>query len=389
MDTKKKQLTWADVKVGEVFNRRDVGIGYKMTDNYCLWEDGTSSEAGTIKNIEYVYGDFHEIGGKLNLEYPGFTIPDDVVNPEKIINPKPKGKPAVEYKPGEWLQSESSFPMLRTVDGVFFRDEYRYRMADNDHLRNMEHLQDCIPCEPAFEIVPVEEMKELRDLFKEVKELRNAVVSNDDPDTSEDSAPEDDAVGELIERACRSEFIPSDLATKARDQYERMKNISINSTRAAFGIPVEATPNNGQWLSDVEISNLQIKHHMEGWTDCLKDLEDGELDIKPTIPQEVRNCLNTTLDFLQLPYVKDSLKSFGETQLIRNKIKDTLNTLDRCEVSKPHPLTKVRELVEFITSRTKYYSAATFNCGNDSLLVAKLEAARRELEEYDGEATDE
>lgn len=249
-----KQLTWADVKVGDVFKRRGVGIGYKMTEKYCLWQDGTSSSAGTVKDVECVIGNFDELNCKLNLEYPGFTIPDEVMDPEKIDNLKPQAKPAVEFE--------------ATVEPE------RVNVGHND-------------------------------------------------------TPEDDAVGELIEYLSEREIPNGELrsiVTKARDQYGQQQ--------------------------------------------------------KPTIPQEVRECLG----HLHIEVCGRGTINITHGDAAHQAIRAALQALGTCDDShgnryeppKPHPLTKVRELVgyvdDFIHNNGKRYG----------MFETLHDAARRELQEYDG-----
>lgn len=355
-------LTWADVKLGDVVEERsrlrgvvlrvsNNGIKRILLTNGCI----VSRFSNSPPPLQFL-GRFDELGCKLNIERGGFTIPDEVMNDEQSSQPMP----AYDFDPGDFFENAVGAKFQRVIGGawcphpetgvpVFFNHK---DLTDYGYYPNFE---TCHPCDPDFEIMrvdkdsakPIREMKEGDEQTVKVKHIgrmKPTPLPDEVYDGMDDSAPEDDAVGELIEYVNNvyvkllkpnkfdTEKLQS-LATKARDQYERMKE---------------------------EADALDVAYVVG---------RDHGRNEKPTIPQEVMECLS----HLHIEVCGRGTINITHNDAAHQAIQAALHAIERCEVAKPHPLTQVRELVEWAVDAGHHFG----------------EAARRELAEYDGEATNE
>lgn len=306
-----------------------------------------------------------------------------------------------DVKAGEWFKSAGGLRYLRCAGGAIRKlGNGVDAVYSNEELKSGSPYQGCHPCSPDFEIVSREEaakrergelqiiderdvaLESATNLANRVGEYFgedvgehssiNCPITNafnllqqsryqapNHSDEGEDSAVED-AIQDLIDFCRNGDAVKTThnirmwaLSRKARDQYERMKEESLD----------------------------KVLNDAHGLTAAYAVGRDHGRNEQPTIPQEVRECLG----HLHIEVCGRGTINITHGDAAHQAIQAALQALDRCEVTKPHPLTKVRELVRFIASNVKDYSAVTFNCDNDSLLIKSLKAARRELQEYDGE----
>lgn len=301
---------------------------------------------------------------------------------------KPKGKPAVQFEVGEFFKAvEHGLCYMKAWFGAIYLDHKGEPNCVS--ISELEEMKNCHPCEPDFKIVPVDEMEAREEAaIKELDEVKegfdalaiavgkyfgedvgehssvNCPITNafdllrtvkpndtpDHPDNSDDSTPEDDAVRELIDMAINfsDPYTISDLmdvAENAHDQYERMKE---------------------------DNKNLDLVYAI--------GRHDGKDSVKPTIPQEVRELMDA-LRGLERSWQKGHNVYFNSD--LSTKTINALQSIERCEVAKPHPLTQVRELVEVVRLYKLDDDLKDLNMFKE--LWAKCEAARKELAEYDGD----
>lgn len=441
------KLTWADVKMWQLFIEQDVRA-VKVGKDTALWEDGSCSELFGEEVIDRVVCQFDL--SWFNIDNGGFTIPDEEEDKQ--------GKPAVEFEPGEWFEDEDGDKHLRCEGGsIQISSGWPAVYSDDNLSLPRRGFGNCHPCEPDFFIFTEGELRDvkeqayydglnqrkvdyvnpnsmedsaisktLKESSKRISEIQSGNTPTVNPvgdefghwtdasNTPEDDAVGEDAVGELIEQVIDDYILESTtesdisqklfkLAEKARDQYERMKG---------EGRYYEGFQDGEKWA----LANKQAPatkeslvgkcHRLEQeYFEAAKavgqiarvvigvDQDQGCYNLaeylakhpeQPTIPQEVREFFRIIKDW-------DALNNAYKGSPLWRRYEAALQALgtcesshgNRCEPPKPHPLTKVRELVRYLHATLKHASMIEINQG--SVTHQQVETARRELQEYDGE----
>lgn len=370
------KLTWNDVKVGDVIEdqSRLRGLVLRVSNNgmkrILLTNGCIVSRFSNSPPPLQILGRFDELGCELNLERGGFTIPDEVLNGEQ-------GKPAVEFETGLWFATRRGRKHLKCEYGAFYIDKRGNKLIRSDSELNQGCYLDCHHCEPDFfiftegELRDVKEQEYLRGL-QDRKELREA----DGIDEGEDSAKPVSEMKEGDEITVKVKHIGKMKPTPLPDEaYEGMEG---SAGEDYVGELIE-------YVNNVYTKLFKPnKFDMEKLETLATKARDQYERRQPPIPQEVRELVKCLDD--RFGYISDDgvlrLQKTGQAYQILQECK---RTLDRCEPHKPHPLTKVRELVGY-AERYGHVDAATgeVHYGSVSDLRDAISEARRELQEYDG-----